>query len=175
MAKKMKFSYDLEIPRLDMVALKKAYVHVLENANEQAGRAWLEAAINKTPIPTWSGASRATFEKLADELGTSVAYGPQRSRKDRKPLGRATSAGSGVWDEDDGWYKGFTYETELRYLAYNEYNAAVKGPPPQPYSNNVRFTPYNFQDRARNAWEAEAKKVKLPDPTKYIKITRKSG
>jgi len=70
--------------------------------------------------------------------------------------------------EDPAGYVGFVYETDLRYLAYNEYNAAVAGPFPQPFSNNVRFTPYHFQSRAAEAWQAIAKTAKLPNPYRYL-------
>lgn len=154
---------------LDEAAYRKAMINALRNLNERAGQAWINAAVRMTPIPTWSGASRATFQKLASELGTSVPIGPIVAKKDRTALGRSVSATSGVWEENGGEVVGFTYETNLRYLHYNEYNLAVKGPPPQPFSNNVRFTPYHFQDRAKDAWELEVKKGKLPEITNYIK------
>ena len=66
-------------------------------------------------------------------------------------------------------YVGFVYETNLRYLAYNEYNLATAGPPPQPFSNRVRFTPYNFQSRAQAAWLKVAQTAKLPNPLRHLK------
>lgn len=142
----------------------------LRSLNERAGQAWLRVVTEETPIPTWSGASRATFQKLARDLGTSVPIGPIRAKKNRVSLGLANAGQSGTFE--DGLSVGFIYETTLRYLAYNEYNAAVAGPPPQPYSNNVRFTPYNFQDRARPVWEAMVKKAKMPNITKYITMRK---
>jgi len=135
----MRFRAKVELIMFQKKQFRKIYLNALENVNERAGQAWIAEAIDNTPIPTWSGASRATFEKLASELGTSVMYGPQRSYKDRRALGRSTSAGSGVVRKMDGnnVYIGFAYETDLRYLAYNEYNRAVPGPEPQPWSNNV--------------------------------------
>lgn len=165
----MKFTTDFKAIKIDMPAFRRALIAELRNANEKAGRAWIDAAVNKTPIPTWSGASRATFQKLASELGTSVPIGPIRSLKDRTSLGRASSAGSGVIEDKREAYVGFIYETSLRYLAYNEYNRAVAGPPPQPFSNRVRFTPYRFQERALKAWQKEAEKATLPNPFKYLK------
>jgi len=165
----MKFTTDFYWMDLDLDAYKRALLSALRNINERAGKAWINEAVNKTPIPTWSGASRATFQKLAAELGTSVPIGPIRSRKNRVALGLSVSAGSGVLEDKDDGYAGFIYDTNLRYLAYNEYNLAVAGPPPQPFSNNVRFTPYNFQSRAQAAWLAVAKTAKLPDPYRYLK------
>lgn len=166
----MKFTTEFKSVRLNLAAYRKEMLDALRNLNEKAGQAWIDAVVNQTPIPTWSGASRATFQKLAGELGTTVPIGPIRAKKSRVSLGRATSAGSGVAERAN--YVGFVYETDLRFLAYNEYNQAVAGPPPQPYSNNVRFTPYNFQSRAYSAWAQVAKTAKLPSPWKYLVVRK---
>lgn len=134
---------------------------------KQGGIKWLDATVLKI-IPTWSGASRATFEKLAQDLGTSIPYGPQRSRKDRRPLGRATSAGSGFFSNAQGQHY-FVYTTQLRYLIYNEFNKATAGPPPQPFSDAVRFTPYHFQDAGDKAWRIYEKKFKPPPVWKFLR------
>ena len=131
----------------------------------QGGRKWLNATVIKI-IPTWSKASRATFQKLARDLGTSIPYGPLRSQVDRESLGLALSAGSGVFDTKTEHY--FVYTTQLKYLIYNEFNKAVAGPSPQPWSNNVRFTPYNFQDAGDKAWEEHVKTLQIPDPLRWL-------
>jgi len=164
----MKFTTDFTAIGLNLSAYKRVLLNHLRNINERAGQAWMHAVVNETPIPTWSGASRATFQKLASELGTSVPIGPIRAKKDRIALGKGSAAGSGVIEDKVTMYVGFEYKTSLRYLAYNEYNKAVKGPPPQPYSNNVRFTPYNFQSRGLTAWKRIAKTAKLPNPFRYL-------
>lgn len=166
MAAGIKVKYNFVGFEINMQMYRRSLLRALRKFNEKAGQAWISTAVDTTPIPTWSGASRATFQKLANELGTSVPIGPIKAPKDRTSLGRSTSS-SGVWEEGND-YVGFTYETDLRYLAYNEYNKAIKGPPPQPFSNAVRFTPYKFQERAKQAWETEASKAKLPNPYKYI-------
>lgn len=137
---------------------------------KEGGAKWLDATVRtKTIIPTWSGASRATFQKLAQELDTTVPIGPIRARKDRTALGLANAQGSGVFiNSAAGDYK-FTYATQLRYLAYNEFNKATRGPAPQPFSNNVRYTPYRFQDKGQAAWERFAATVKLPNPYKFLR------
>jgi hypothetical protein len=84
-------------------------------------------------------------------------------------LGKAESAGSGVVEDASVAFVGFVYQTGLRYLRYNEYNKAVPGPPPQPFSNNVRFTPYDFQSRAQAAWLGVAEKAKLPSPRRFFR------
>lgn len=166
----MEFTTDFYAMSFDMKGYRLSVLKYLRDLNEKAGKAWLNAVVRDTPIPTWSGASRATFQKLATELGTSVPIGPIRAKKSRVSLGRESSSGSGVEERNTptDLYVGFIYHTTLRYLAYNEYNLAVKGPPPQPYSNNVRFTPYHFQGRAALAWEDVAKTAKLPNPYRYL-------
>lgn len=165
----MRFITDFKAITIDRAGYLRAMLNALREFNEKAGQAWIDTAVNKTPIPTWSGASRATFQKLASELGTSVPIGPIRAKRDRTALGRATSSGSGVIEDIRNGYVGFKYETALRYLAYNEYNRATAGPPPQPFSNQVRFTPYRFQSRGAAAWQKEAAKAELPNPFKFLK------
>jgi hypothetical protein len=163
----VKFTTNFKSIQLDMKAFNRELLRVLRKNNEKAGQAWIDAAVNKTPIPTWSGASRATFQKLASQLGTTVTIGPIRSMTPRTALGRANS-NSFVFEQGD--VVGFQYETTLRYLQYNEYNLATPGPPPQPYSNNVRFTPYGFQAKAQAAWQAEANKAVLPNPYDFLSL-----
>jgi len=165
----MKFKADFYALDFDAAGYAKVLLQYLRSINEKAGQAWIDTAVNQTPIPTWSGASRATFQKLAQELGTSVPIGPIKSSIDRVGLGRASASGSGVLENKSEGYVGFVYETNLRYLAYNEYNLATAGPPPQPFSNNVRFTPYNFQSRAQVAWLQIAETAKLPNPWRHLK------
>lgn len=147
----------------------KSAVSELESYVQQfvkdGGIKWLDATVLAI-IPTWSGASRATFEKLARDLGTSIPIGPIRSKKDRQSLGRSTSQGSGFFSETGKHY--FVYTTQLRYLIYNEFNLATKGPPPQPFSNNVRFTPYRFQDAGDKAWAKHVTTFKFPSVWKHL-------
>lgn len=171
----MKWIPNLKTFRLNRSSYDRAALAAMREFNKRAGKAWIRAAVDQTPIPTWSGASRATFQKLARELGTSVPIGPIIAPRSRVALGRSVSSGSGVVEEVRGGspkYVGFTYETDLRYLEYNEYNRATKGPPPQPYSNAVRFTPYRFQQRAQGAWQVEASKARLPNPFNYVLVRK---
>lgn len=165
----MKFKTAFYSINFDTLGYARDLLKYLQDINEKAGQAWIDTAVNQTPIPTWSGASRATFSKLAQELGTSVPIGPIRAKKDRISLGKSSALGSGVVENKAKGYVGFVYETNLSYLAYNEYNLATAGPPPQPFSNNVRFTPYNFQSRAQAAWLKVARTAKLPNPLRHLK------
>ena len=155
-----------------MVEYRKALLKSLEYASKLAGRAWLKAAIEETPIPVWSGASRATFSELAHELGVSISISNIRTKYDKIAEGQAASSG-GVFSDPIKMEAGFNYETSLGHLAYNEYNKAMKGRYPQPWSNRVRFTPYHFQTRALDAWAARAAKYKMPNPYRIDFLKRR--
>ena len=159
--------------KLDVTAYEHDLRRYLTERMLKSGRIWLETATEATPIPTWSGASRSTFQNLASALGTTVAIGPIVSKKDRTDLGRSTGEGGTIIQGGKTQKYQFYYGTSLRYLVYNEYNTATRGRPPQPYSNSVRYTPYHFQEKARAAWEKFAGTVKLPNPydKKYLKVS----
>lgn len=166
----MKFKPNFVSLELDMPEYKRALDQYLTTKLKLGGRKWLDATVRtSTHIPTWSGASRATFQKLAQELGTSVPIGIIRAHKDRTALGRACAQGSGVFVNTSRGLWQFVYQTQLRYLKYNEYNRAVAGTPPQPFSNNVRYTPYGFQAKGAKAWFAFTKNLSLPSPFKYLR------
>ena len=155
---------------IDMVAYKQELNKYLTERLKVGGAKWLDATVRtSTHIPTWSGASRATFQKLAQELGTTVPIGPIVAKKDRTALGRANAAGSGVFINPGRNEWKFTYATQLRYLIYNEFNPPTPGPYPQPFSNRVRYTPYHFQDKGLHAWMAFAAATRLPNPFKFLR------
>jgi len=158
-SRKGKLKYDTSGAITELNQYIKEFVRI-------GGIKWLDATVIAI-IPTWSKASRATFQKLASDLGTSIPYGPQRSKKDRESLGRSNSAGSGFFTDAFGRHF-FIYTTQLRYLIYNEFNRATKGTPPQPFSDNVQNTPYHFQDAGDRMWNAYAKKLRLPKVWKHL-------
>ncbi len=164
----MKFTTNLKLPTLDVADYQRMLNAWMESKLKEAGRAWLGAFITLI-IPHWSGASRATFEKLATEFGTIVPYGPQQSWVDRKAMGRAASGGSGLLLEPGNARWHFVYSSTLYHLAYNEYNAAVKG------SGGVRWglthpTPYHFQKAGLDAFAEFAQRVVLPSPLPYLRV-----
>jgi hypothetical protein len=163
----MKFTPKFKLLAFDLQACFRAIHERLIEQTKLSGQIWINATVISVPIPTWSGASRATFQELARELGTTVPIGPIKAKKDRTSLGRSVSSGGFTKDRVTFNYS-FFYETDLRYLAYNEFNRAVKGPPPQPFSDKVRFTPYHFQDKGLKAWKEFAKGVRLPNPYNFL-------
>lgn len=134
----------------------------------EAAKSWLTTVL--VIIPTWSRASRATFEALAAEVGFNVTYGPILSRKDRRSLGKSESDGGLEIRKFDS-YK-FFYETNLRYLAFNEANRATPGSPPRPFGELTHDTPYNFLDAGRRDFESRVEAIKLPSVRKFFRSQR---
>jgi hypothetical protein len=100
-------------------------------------------------------------------VGFNITYGPQLSRKDRLILGLTTGRG-GLRITKLKEYK-FFYETDLRYLAYNESNRAVAGPPPRPFGVLTNPTPYKFQEAGKADFLSRSAQVQLPSPLRFIK------
>jgi len=162
-----RFVTDLKLVEFDFSSYKKAMKQQMTEKTREAGRVWLARVL--IIIPTWSRASRATFEALAQAVGFNVTYGPQRSRKDRLVLGLQTGRG-GLEITKNSW--AFFYETDLRYLAFNEFNQATPGPPPHPFGELRNPTPYHFQDAGKEAFEQFAATVRLPNPIDFIKAKK---
>lgn len=158
--------YEIEF---NLPAYKKALRPHMDDAVQRCARAWLAAVLRF--IPTWSRASRATFESLAQAVGYNIQYGPILAREDRLTLGLQTGRG-GVSLTKTKWT--FFYETDLRYLAYNEYNHVVYGQAPNVFSRSglTHPTPYKFQEAGQIAFEDAASKVRLPNPMSFIKGKR---
>lgn len=160
-----KFGFTTQLQTIDFDL--KSYQNVLDQRmqelTKEAGRSWLNTVLSI--VPTWSRASRATFEKLAKEVGEQVTFGPLAAKKDRTNLGQSNSDG-GVEFKGNEYH--FFYETTLRYLEYNEFNAASPGAPPKPYGQLINPTPYNFLEAGANNFRSFAANIKLPDVSLFI-------
>lgn len=168
MASQVRWKPELKLIDFDIDHYRRIMFNTLRFYNERAGWVWLDTTLNQTPIPTYSGGTRATFIKLANDLGFNVSIGPLRT-KSRVSQGQTASTG-GVIENRKTAFIGFYYTTSLAYVHWNEYNRSIPGPYPQPWSDRVRFTPYSFQSRAANAWKKYVKDtVVLPSPMRYIK------
>lgn len=167
----MRWKPNFKAPKLNLAAYKAELNKYMQERIKQAAQRWLHATVISI-IPTWSKASRATFQALAREVGTTIPYGPQRSYKDRESLGLSTGEGGLIF----GTYRWhFYYHSSLRYLAYNEYNHAVWGPePPAPFrrAGLLNPTPYHFQDAGQREFEEFAHFTELPNPYKYFKMEK---
>lgn len=155
---------DLQKIDFDLKSYRGALDAQMREVTRQAARSWLRTVLDI--IPTWSKASRATFEALAKEIGFTITYGPLIARKDRSALGRATGRGKLEFNEGLDYF--FVYETDLRYLEYNEFNSATPGPPPQPFGELKNPTPYRFLEAGENDFRSFARIIKLPDPALFI-------
>lgn len=165
----MKWTPDFKAITLDLAAYKTHLDKYMQDWIVQAAQRWLQATVLSL-IPTWSKASRATFQALARDVGMSIPYGPQKSRKDRESLGLST--GEGGLEHDPGKYRWhFFYHTSLRYLVYNEYNKAVQGMPPAPFSRAglIHPTPYHFQEAGEKEFREFARYTSLPNPYKFLR------
>ena len=159
----MKVKISFSALRLNLEKYRQDMTASLEKHTKKGGQLWLNAAIDEIPIPTWSGGSRATFIKVANALGTSVGFGPQKSYKNRRSLGLGNSQGRLVRDYSANFY-GFLYSSSLRYLNYNNSNRATPGPEPQPFRTAIKNTPYNFTKKGEDAWRSYATSVRLVSP-----------
>jgi hypothetical protein len=93
-----------------------------------------------------------------------------KSLKDRESLGLAAGSGSGVEFSPGSQRWHFKYHSDLKYLAYNEYNRAVHGEGGVfSRSGLINATPYKFQEKALIAFEEIARYTVLPDPFKFLK------
>ncbi len=160
----MRFNAQIFLIDFDLAGYKNKLDEELTEITKDAARSWLKTVLRI--IPTWSRASRATFEALAREVGFTITYGPLVASKDRFQLGISTSKGGLEITPLKSYH--FFYETNLRYLAYNEANAAIAGDPPKPFGRLINPTPYNFIEAGDSDFMSFSQEVLLPNPFKFI-------
>lgn len=145
---------------------------------ERAGVAWLNATVLQI-IPIWSGASRATFLKLARAVSFPLTItGIKDSAKGTIAAGKG-GIRLGFQQSKGEVTKGkrlftFTYGTTLFHLVFNEFNDANASPKAgRLFHRLLEPGPYNFQEVGRDAFEEYTRSnVKLPSPWQALKITR---
>lgn len=153
----MKFLNRLKRLKLNFLALVGNLDARSQKLAEEAGRIWVEAAIQK--VPAWSGASLATFEQLASVVGVNVPINVSPTAPDRIALGRLNGRG-GIERVTKGHWR-FFYENNLEYLSANETRQVGVG------EYGVRWgllepTPYNFREAGNEAVDRFLKKAELP-------------
>jgi hypothetical protein len=163
----MKITARFEMPRLDVVAYRKALAEELSVLITQAAFEWVLAATAE--IPVWSGASHATFLHLTRVLGYQLAINEAGNAPRRVNYGLSNSSGSLDIDPGAGQFS-FSYETDLKHLVYNEYNNANLSPDPGLFSRLKQPGPYHFQDKARAAYVRATAGLALPDLRRFIKV-----
>ncbi len=160
----MRFVRRISLVNFDRKGYEAFLKDKMTEAVSEAAKSWLTTVL--AIIPTWSRASRATFEALADAVGFHITYGPIRSREDRLTLGLSTGRG-GLKITKKSWH--FFYETDLRYLAYNDLNKAIYGVAPNVFSKGgIPNTPYRFVEAGQRDFESFADGVRLPSPVAFI-------
>lgn len=163
----MKFKGTLKSFRLDMRAYKLALHSHLSEQIANAAFLWLNAVLSQ--IPVWSGASHATFLRLAREVGYTLAIQPRVIS--RIPYGQRQGDGEVIADPAKGQYA-FRFETSLAHLIYNEFNSANVTPDPTLFAQLLRPGPYGFQQVGVKVFQEFAKTVRLPNPFDDLKIKR---
>jgi len=169
----MKFTAQFAAPRIDIAGYRAALDRHMREALTQAVMHWLGHVLDV--VPCWSGASRATFQRLASTIEVRVPISPVTN--DRISQGFAESEGKLNLDEPPGCYT-FTYRTSLPWLVWNEYHNAnsepdaTKWPPP---AKLLQPGPYEFQAKGYLAFIDFAKSVDLPDVAPFIKANQIKG
>lgn len=161
----MRFTSEVYLIDFDMDGyLSKLDSHMVETTKE-AARKWLRTVVRLIPI--WSRASIATFNELSEAVGFPINLGTNISFKDRLSLGLSTSSGGLKVDKFKSYH--FFYQTDLRYLAWNEFHKAVKGDGSGWFSSHRDGPgPYRFQDAGAREFESFSQEVMLPNPTSFI-------
>ncbi len=135
----MRFTGSLAAPVVDLEALKAALDVAAKTAIRGALQEYLTIALDV--IPNWSGASRATFNSLAQQVGVDT-----EASGGGVPVGEADTNSTFILG-DNGIYQ-FTYSTHLSWLAWNEYINANENPDPGKWPPPALLThpgPYHSQ------------------------------
>lgn len=164
----MKIKATFKVPRVNFSKYRKALQETLGEAIAQAAFEWLGATT--ASIPVWSGASLATFQPLASQVGMTLAISPV-TRFSGINLGLSNATGSVTADADRGVFK-FEYSTTLEHLIYNEFNNANISPDPGLFARLLQPGPYAFQKKGLEAFKKVADDVRLPAPTFSITTIR---
>ncbi len=164
----IKVSAIYQVPKINVSAYKRAVNKDFSTAMADAARVWLQATT--VEIPVWSGASLATFAKLANEAGFALGgLTPVFNAPSRVGLGLSASQGSLAGDSSKAVYN-FTYATSLRHLIYNEFNNANVSPDSTLFGTLKNPGPYRFQVKGKAAVLNLLQNLRLPDLNQFITI-----
>ena len=155
----MKFGGTLATPKLNLSAYFDALHRHLTDAIQNAAREWLHATV--VEVPVWSGASVATFLKLAAAVAFPLGVSPVTGAPNRVAFGQRSGTGELNLDKGAGKYT-FTYGTSLAHLIYNEFNNANTSPDATLFGRLLEPGPYHFQAKGKDAFDRAASQVTLP-------------
>ncbi len=172
----MKFKVKFKGFTINEDAWRKRLDTLMSKQIERAATVWLNATV-LLAIPVWSGASRATFLKLARAVSFPLTITGIKVTRGDNPRALGPSVGfqqsKGKLDKDPrrGRFT-FTYETSLFHLVFNEFNNANQNPVAGGLFAKLKEPgPYNFQRVGRDAFEDYARTaVELPSPWKKLKF-----
>ena len=164
----IKVSAIYQVPKINVGAYKRVLNNNFSRAIADAAMLWLQATT--VEIPVWSGASLATFAKLANDAGFSLGgLSPVFNAPSRVGLGLSASQGSLEGDNSKAVYK-FTYATSLRHLIYNEFNNANSSPDSTLFGTLKNPGPYRFQQKGKAAVLPLLRALRLPKLTDFITV-----
>ena len=170
----MKFLAKLQLPKLDLNSYEKLVAVEMQQTLKDAVAVWLNATV-RTVVPTWSGASRATYESIANKADTSISYGPIIAHKDRRPLGRRESKSK---FQVGKYVYFFEWETSLRYFILNEHTHQVYNPTARDTGSGKILSPfglkhpgpYNLSEKGMAALQSFVQDIKLPNPFLALRV-----
>lgn len=160
----IKVKTKLEMPLLSRLVVPGLDKFVEETIREAAA-AWVTAALDI--VPEWSGASRATFQALADAARVPLSVSHKSTAPDRIALGRLYSRGGIERKGRARW--NFYYETQLQYLIVNE-SQKVAPRTNGLFGSLITPTPYKFREAGNRAAQAviNRRMEKLPPLAKLF-------
>ena len=157
----------LQYPKLNLAAYRAALADSAKETIAESAFVWIDVATSI--IPVWSGASRATFARLAQDVSFQLQLGNTPAAPDRTSLGLAQSDGGVEFDEQRGIFS-FRYETTLDHLVFNEKKNANDGGDPAVFSRLLRPGPYNFHETANQAARSVFESLVIPDVRDFMTI-----
>jgi hypothetical protein len=163
----MKFKGTLTSFEIDMKDYRNRLHARLSEEVARLAFAWINTVLDE--IPTWSGASRATFMQLAGKIRFNLSISPKVASR----IGFGTGHGTGSINSDSqrGVYT-FKYSTDLRWLVSNEFNHNTAENDSSVFHRLKKPGPYHFQRKGLATFEREVKDVRLPSPWKSLKLTK---
>jgi hypothetical protein len=172
----MRFTSQFAAPRINLDRYRKALDRHMREVIAQALAEWLEAVLRE--IPVWSGASRATFEHLAQTIGMDVPNVPVVHCPDKIAEGALDGLQSKLELGETAGVYAFTYKTSLPHLVWNEYHNANLDPDPgkfPPPAVLKKPGPYEFQAKGAVAFLRFAYNVDLPSVCPFIEAKKVKG
>ncbi len=176
----MKFKVRFTALSINEQMWRQKLAAMLAKEIKKAATVWLNATVLLV-IPVWSGASRATFLKLARAISFPLTINIQAPSGfiERAPnrwgprIGFQRSEGTLDASNAANGLVSFFYSTDLFHLVFNEYNDGNANPVAgRVFARLHNPGPYGFQQIGQAAFEDYARLVELPSPWRSLKFTK---